>query len=80
MVIGTDVQENQSWPMGHKNEAMHTMLTEASGTTRPVPGSFLWAWTSRRAKGSVTTVEISESAFGQVKREREPRGVFWTFL
>lgn len=41
IVIGTEVQENQSWPIGHRNEAMHTMLTEASGGTRPVLGSFL---------------------------------------
>ena len=42
-VIGTDVQENQSWPMGHSSDAMQTMLTEASGPTRPVAGSFLCA-------------------------------------
>ena len=58
MVMGTDVQENQSCPMGMRQAAMQTMLTDASGVGRLVSGSFLWAWITFRARGSETIAII----------------------
>lgn len=39
MVVGTQVQENTSWPIGVRTAPIHMMLADASGATRPVSGS-----------------------------------------
>src|SRR2546423_4053665 len=56
--LGTQVQANQSWPIGVRHAAMQTIDIMASGGGSPVSGSGLWELIKRRMSGSRTMMHI----------------------